>query len=1247
MAMDPFVAGVGMNVVANLVTNAIQGLGKVIGRGVWERTDEIGRLFYLLESAFVDELPSITHIELERSWRDSEAFMNVYWQLTAGANVDEQHPELVAAIEPLVGGTATETSRQVAERIARPLPNLLHHAKEGDERILLELRRLWNVVETYGDAQTAQLHQLSNSVASMSAAVIIFVGDWPPAIEKAVQRAAAADSVGLAALSRALENQDRAEELPRLIRNPRNWMTALSAEVWELMALSCEEEGLWRVAKSAWLAARERPGADFAADTVHAAEALAQAGDREDAVALLDEARADQPDHPRVAFHDALGNKNDRDALAALEAIETDDDELSAMILLAKAYAYLRLRDTAAARSQLDAAARADAANTLNYRLTDITVRVQETLEELHPGAKRLGQLVQESVELESQLLARNQRRQAAEVRAQASAFYAFLGEFGRAVGFLADGVATYEHDDADARLTLAIAAAHLDADDTIRRLLKPEDSERARARYLSALLKANGDDEAKREAVSQLDALLSDKHQEIRSLAAGRRLALAARTPDVAWSDEAEAIVRQNQVPPAVVFKTWWHEKRGDIDSAERELLAHSNERWAIAELMSLAARAEDWPKAARHARTVLSRDADWRSQLHAAETLSQAGQTRDAEAVYTRLGENPDAPASLKAGAYRRLSELTFNEQAYARSLAACERWAELQPESQDAAWMEVMSLAMLGRDAEALALLKDRELRPRQPLEYRFAGRSHLFGAEAVEALRAIVELADQHNPPSEEMEALVISAALRAGDRVPAELHDRVTIPRFMEMFPQSDRFEAHTFEQLKQYLEEDLADRAASINEVEKQVFNNGDMPTAVLAAVTGNDLGSLWARSTWGRGLPIGYGSVKLDALERADARAALGAAVLWDSTSIFVVDHVLADLSDRIQSVLPGGCITQAALADITEGARAATMNDRADGVRQEVTYNLTVGKPEMVSWDPEVIREFASRANSAKEFAQGLDVVVNADPDDPQDEDAELEAVENHSFLSFIATFGTARRLKLPVFSDDRDIRRLARTTGLPAFGTVGLLDALFDAGHIIAEERTNARRALLRARALGVEHSTEELVRLARDTDWHMTFEFAVVAVLDRGPWRESTADTFLAWLELLRCAFREAPERFPTWVVRFLDSVHRARPEVPLRVHAQHAVTLSLVSTAEDAARFLRALVRALASARQYFSESLGDPTLSGFLALAHNLGQHDYPVSPDYLGALLWRGWLMLPLESQPEALALLAGFGTE
>ena len=913
------------------------------------------------------------------------------------------------------------------------------------------------------------------------------------------------------------------------------------------------------------------------------------------------------------------------------------DSATAAMVDVAKASAHLARRDFERAQQSLDSARNAGAQETGPYRLVQTAVSLAQVFAEPRASARRALQLAEESLGLEGDLRSSHQLPQAAEARVQASAAHSLIGDYGTARALLAEAVDIYKDEQPEARLAVAMAAAALESYDTVRALVRPAD-DRARAQYLRAVLKAREEDEpGVVVAAAELEGLLDSEHARIRDLAAFERLLLAGRASGIDWSERAAAVVAENDPSTDVVLKAFWLERTGQVPGAERELLRHSDETWALRQLMTLMGRADEWKKAAGYADALLRHDdVDWLSRLNAAEAFRLSGDEARAEDEFRRLAESLDAPPEVRTGAYRRLVEATFTKRDYAAALALARSWLEVSGEDPDAAWVEAISLAMLGKDKAALAAIEQRGLQPRQPDDYRIAAQLYISAGEPVSALRKVIEFADKHDTPSEEMEALVISAALRVGSAMPEDLRDRVSLQRFTELFPDSQRLQARSIEDFKTFLVEDLRERAEHIKVVEDQVYDSYDTPTAVLAVVTGHAVGGLWMRMADGRGLPLGYGNSQLALLEREDARAALAGQVIWDATSIFVVDHVLQEHSDAIRTAFPGSSITQATLADIAEAVRQVAP-EQPGRERKELAYDLQAGRAEFRDLDPQAAKADERRAQRALDFAHKLGAIPNLDPAAPQPEDGQLDLVENSAFRGMVATFSAARRLGLPIYSDDREIRRRARAAGLRAFGTIAVLDALAERGIISLDERGAARRALLGTQALGVPVTTYELIQLARAADWELCIALFIVT-RDPAQWREEVPATLLTWMGFLYGAFREAPERFEVWVLRLLDAVHLTRPELRLALYIRLLFTTSLISYEPDATEFSRALLRTLERARQYFSQSLGDPALGGLVDLMRTVSAAKYGQERKLL---VVRAWLMLPLADQLRALPLL------
>lgn len=499
--------------------------------------------------------------------------------------------------------------------------------------------------------------------------------------------------------------------------------------------------------------------------------------------------------------------------------------------------------------------------------------------------------------------------------------------------------------------------------------------------------------------------------------------------------------------------------------------------------------------------------------------------------------------------------------------------------------------------------------------------------------------VIALADELDPPDEKVEGFVVMAAIQHGQAVPADLADRVAVSRFMEQFPDSEMFQALSIEEFERFLHHDLPEQTKHIDELGSEMLSTGQLPSAVLAAVIGTDLGSLWMRLSGLAGVPAGYSNDQLDDLERQDAVAALGGAVLWDPTSIFVVGHVAHDFSDDIRTSFPSSSITQSGLDDIAQGARVQAARP-TDGERQELSYNATLGKPELINWDADATRADHERAAASLEFAQRLTAVADADADNPQPEDEHLEASDSPAYRCFVATFGAARRLGLPIYSDDREIRRIARQSGLRAFGTLAVVDALVEAERLTAEQRFAIRKNMLSSRMLGVHPSPAELQQLADAADWELSLELAV-AMLDRGPWREGVVPHFYSWVTFLWAVFRIRPQALRKWVARFLDAAETARPDLAVGLQAQCLVTIALLSIEVDRPQFVGALLRALDCARPMVASTLGDPAYGGLAGVRILLERGYYRGPPVAARDLLIRAWLALPITAQPRTLELL------
>lgn len=114
-----------------------------------------------------------------------------------------------------------------------------------------------------------------------------------------------------------------------------------------------------------------------------------------------------------------------------------------------------------------------------------------------------------------------------------------------------------------------------------------------------------------------------------------------------------------------------------------------------------------------------------------------------------------------------------------------------------------------------------------------------------------------------------------------------------------------------------------------------------------------------------------------------------------------------------------------------------------------------------------------------------------------------------------------------RLPLWSDDGFMREIARTTGIPAFGTVALTHTLVKQDRLLdAREDDNARLV----RAFVVDIPLEPDFALSQAEGWRTG---TVAAALSRpAPWLRS--DTLATWAQIASAVAGQAPEQLAPWL-----------------------------------------------------------------------------------------------------------------
>ena len=434
----------------------------------------------------------------------------------------------------------------------------------------------------------------------------------------------------------------------------------------------------------------------------------------------------------------------------------------------------------------------------------------------------------------------------------------------------------------------------------------------------------------------------------------------------------------------------------------------------------------------------------------------------------------------------------------------------------------------------------------------------------------AVRQIASLSAQFDRDDERLEALVLFAALRRNQPLPADLTNRVRegFATFPTKFPESKLMwvvdAPTTPEEFDEFARRFVAHSAESQVAAAREV-TSGRAPVAVLAASAGAGVGATWARL---QALPLGFGGEAIGDLERGDASEAIGRGAVWDSSALVIAASLHGELRQLPRKALPTSRLPQAVLDDLDMEAASPGPRDTDDGPALTVGYDSQTDRGTITETPAEAARGERDRMETALALAKDFPAAYDAAPESTERWAAVLmaEAPPPRQLATVAATIAVAKRLGLPVFSDDRVVRGIARHEGLRTFGTVGLLDALAERGLLARDARHEARRQLLSHGAWGVRAQPLELLTIAADAQWDCPIEVAV-ALTDPGAWSQDRVATWHMAVDLLEAVFEAQPGEFRRWVWRILDSAASAMPEVP----AMQRIN-SLLITAWDLANY---------------------------------------------------------------------------
>ncbi len=931
------------------------------------------------------------------------------------------------------------------------------------------------------------------------------------------------------------------ERVRGLIQVPTPWVTDGSAHLWNALGRLATISGDWGSAENAFRAAANAGTEDRARYLVRAHHAARLDERPADAAEHLSTARLLQPGliTLRVAELTQLDDVERR--LRELADLTPVTDAERADVLCARIDALAALGRHNDALELVGDLIDSPANHLIGLdRRIGLTVsRETRTIGDgREPDRAALGKAIADSLTLVDRLRGRKRYTESGRCVTRAAEACAIAGDFQRAIELL-ETLTDLEQEDEITRLGGCQAAIHAQRPQFGLELLGPENQWNAAERRAGAhALLFLDEPHARIRAVEIARAAFNGDRP--REWAAFVLLAAAASDSDMAWpSDAADAMQRLN--PTTYVRLTadrMLLEGRGS--DAEDLLLHHQDDVEALRALVDRYHSTERWPTALNLADQLIARSGRGDDRLRRAAILRGLGKRDAALAELRAVANDDDQPPELRNAAFRRLAaELPSADYAGLGRLS--EDWLTKLPDDRDALVQTVFAYARLARHVDALALVRDRNLRARTLSEAHLLAEVYFRAAEPLEAAHKIAPLSDQFDRP-ERLEGLLFMSSLGIHGQMDSALAKRVgeTYSTFATRFPNSPGIRQFSFDENNpeaffDILHKQLRERQARSERLAREV-RHGQAPVATFAVGMGFHIGEMLQQMN---ALPLGYSHEELDRLELGDAHAALGNMVVWDPTSLTVVASFPPATRRALLARLPGSAVATSTLAecDLAAVSPPAGKDGHEYITVEGDALSISNVSAETAASEREVLA-------TALDLARGMAALPDLDPSLPDPFDAVLGAKDlDVTFATWPATIAVARRTGTAVYSDDRFVRITARREGVPAFGSLALLEAVRESGAISEGDVSNLRLALGRRGAWGLRMTADEIATLAAETNWQPTGRW-VQALVDDASWR-SDADAHLRFLvEVLRHAHRAAPAELAGWVARVIDFGHQA-------------------------------------------------------------------------------------------------------
>ncbi|MFE9436567.1 tetratricopeptide repeat protein [Streptomyces sp. NPDC006640] len=695
----------------------------------------------------------------------------------------------------------------------------------------------------------------------------------------------------------------------------------------------------------------------------------------------------------------------------------------------------------------------------------------------------------------------------------------------------------THEAEDPRVQEESALIAALTGRDNRARELLEEVASPFAKAQVLAVLEERRADGDSENEQVAEAwqrawDVAQPGPEQLMAAMGlveAGRRLPeiahLRADYPDAVAELERFAravsgpsggdlsVLRANasRTPVIALKLAQRYEQLGDLDMAAATL-REAAEQWRDAQLMALAARAYQKARVFEKAKEC------------AESALRIAGPGWAAEGSMHRLLVETESAA----GNWERATDAAIALlQLDPHSLAA--RWAlvkcyitRAQP---DQAWRTLTELGVAAAPRLREEAILWVQLGARYSTDPQFVGRA--------------LEL--MHGWPQDEELLGVFLAVLhiRSATTQPmtaeaAELLQAASSD-YLERFPNSAHFRAvdatdpqAALEAIGEGLRPDYEDEG--LREIREQIVQ-GQLPVGMLALMSGRPYAELCVRLTVGRpGLfacdPTA-GTLEADAIELASARR-----VVVDTSAAVSLALLEPGAAER----LIGSCQSTVTTDQIMGDAFVAL---DSFALRSDTTliWNESESRPTLYVTPAEQMSAMRRTLERAAEIVRSLPRVARP----------ELRALprmpDGRAPQAWLTALDHAKEHGMVLWCDDRALRAFARSAGVPAFGTLALIDACQSEQRVAPREAVTLKGELLRHFYLGVPFSSDLYGFAAQADGWRA--EGVAAAIAQPTAWVEAHPVVRLV-LEAVAQTIASAPVHASTWLTAAYAGLWRASP-----------------------------------------------------------------------------------------------------